>query len=130
MRPFFVAAGWTIAAIIVWLSLTPSPPQIGIEQTDKLEHVAAYATLMLWFCLLYTRRLSRIAYALLWIAMGIGLEIAQRHFGYRTYDVHDMYANALGVLIGWAAALMLPKAIYARLHGWVPIERKTSSKRR
>ena len=117
MRILFVAAGWSIAAIIVWLSLTPSPPQIDIEHGDKLGHFAAYGTLMLWFCLLYTRRISRIAYALLWIGMGIGLEFVQGQLGYRTYEVYDLYANTLGVLIGWAAALMSPKAIYARLHG-------------
>ena len=107
MRVLFVAAGWGIAAIIVWLSLAPSPPQLDIEQGDKLGHFTAYGTLMFWFCLLYTRRAPRIAYALLWIAMGIGLEFIQGHIGYRTYEVYDMFANALGVLIGWALALVL-----------------------
>ena len=117
MRILFVAAGWSIAAIIVWLSLTPSPPEIDLEQGDKLAHFAAYGTLMFWFCLLYTHRASRIAYAVLWTAMGIGLEFLQGQLGYRTYEVYDMYANTLGVLIGGAAALMLPKTIYARLYG-------------
>jgi VanZ family protein len=111
MRILFVAAGWGIAAFIVWLSLTPSPPRIDIEQGDKLGHFAAYGTLMLWFCLLYKRRASRIAYALLWIAMGIGLEFIQGQLGYRTYEVYDMFANALGVLIGWALALAFPVAL-------------------
>lgn len=115
LRWLGIAAGWAIAALIAWLSLTPSPPQIDIEHGDKLGHFAAYGTLMFWFCLLYRHRVSRIAYALLWIAMGIGLEFIQGQLGYRTYEVYDMYANTLGVLLGWAAALMLPKAIYARL---------------
>jgi VanZ family protein len=113
MRILCVAAGWGIAALIVWLSLTPSPPQIDIEQGDKLGHFAAYGTLMFWFCLLYPRRRTRIAYALLWIAMGIGLEFIQGQLGYRTYDVYDMYANTIGVLIGWAAALLFHKALPA-----------------
>ena len=116
MRILFVAAGWSIAAVIVWLSLTPYPPQIDIEQGDKLGHFLAYGTLMFWFCLLYMRRASRIAYAVLWIAMGIGLEFVQGQTDYRTYEVYDMVANTLGVLLGWAAALLLPKAIYARLY--------------
>ena len=111
MRAACVAAGWAIAAAIVWLSLTPSPPQIDIEQGDKLGHFAAYGSLMFWFCLLYTRRKVRIAYALLWIAMGVGLEFVQGQLGYRTYEVHDMVANALGVLIGWAVALSFPKGL-------------------
>ncbi len=109
----WLAIGWILAATIVWLSLTPAPPQIDIEQGDKLGHFAGYGLLMFWFCLLYTRRTSRTAYALLWIAMGIGLEFVQSQLGYRTYEVYDMYANTLGVLIGWAAALMFPKALPA-----------------
>ena len=41
--------------------------------------------------------------------MGVGLEFAQGQLGYRTYEVFDMYANTLGVLLGWAAALVLPR---------------------
>ena len=106
LRRLCLAAGWTFAALIVWLSLTPAPPRIDIEQGDKLGHFAGYGLLMLWFCLLYTRRASRIAYALLWTGMGIGLEFTQGALGYRTYEVFDMYANTLGVLIGWAVALL------------------------
>ena len=102
-----------IAAIIVWLSLTPAPPQIDLEQGDKLGHFAAYGTLMLWFCQLYARRGTRIAYALLWVGMGIVLEFIQGELGYRTYEVYDMYANTLGVLIGWAAALIFPRLLPA-----------------
>ena len=111
MRVVWVAAGWGIAAIIVWLSLTPAPPQIDIEQGDKLGHFAAYGTLMFWFCLLYERRALRIAYALLWIAMGIGLEFVQGLTDYRTYDIYDMYANTVGVLVGWAAAIVAAKVL-------------------
>lgn len=105
-----LAVGWLLAVAIVWLSLTPAPPHIDIEQGDKLGHFIGYGTLMLWFCLLYARPSARIAYAVLWIAMGIALEFAQGQLGYRTYEVYDMYANALGVLIGWAAALAIPRA--------------------
>ena len=115
VRPFCVAAGWALAAAIVWLSLTPAPPQIDIEQADKIGHFAGYGTLMFWFCLLYTRRAQRIAYALLWIGMGIGLEFAQGQLGYRTYEVYDMYANALGVLIGWAFSFALPMGLARKL---------------
>jgi VanZ family protein len=108
MRIAFVAAGWGIAAIIVWLSVTPAPPHIDIEQSDKLGHLLAYGTLMYWFCLLYTRRATRISYAILWIAMGVGLEFVQREIGYRTFEVYDMVANALGVLIGWGLVYALP----------------------
>ena len=95
--------------MIVWLSLTPAPPKIDLEEGDKLGHFLAYGSLMLWFCLLYPRRATRIAYALAWTGMGIGLEFIQGQLGYRTYEVYDMYANTLGVLIGWAAAFISPR---------------------
>ena len=49
MRPALTAAAWLWAAAIVWLSLTPSPPQVDLAQGDKLGHFAAYGVLMLGF---------------------------------------------------------------------------------
>jgi VanZ family protein len=109
MRKACLAAGWAWAAAIVWLSLTPAPPDLDIEHGDKLGHFAAYGLLMFWFCQLYLQRKARIAYAMGFVAMGIGLEFMQGQFGDRTYDVVDMSANTLGVLLGWAATLALRK---------------------
>jgi VanZ family protein len=109
MRKAGIAAGWAWAAAIVWLSLTPSPPEVDIEHGDKLGHFASYGLLMFWFAQFYLQRGSRIAYALGFIAMGVGLEFAQGQLGYRSYDVIDMCANSIGVLLGWAAALVLPR---------------------
>jgi VanZ family protein len=110
-RPLLVAAGWAWAAAIVWLSLTPAPPDLDVAYGDKLGHFAAYGLLMLWFCILYPRRNTRILYAAGFVAMGIGLEFVQGPLGYRTYEVFDMYANTLGVLLGWAAALLIRKPL-------------------
>ncbi len=38
------------------------------------------------------------------VALGIALEYAQRATGYRSFEVADMVADALGVAIGWLAA--------------------------
>jgi len=110
MRLALVAAGWAWAAAIVWLSLTPSLPQVDVAYSDKFGHFASYGLLMFWFARLYPANRARVAYAVAFTAMGIGLEFMQAHLGYRTYEVLDMYANALGVLLGWAAALALPRA--------------------
>lgn len=109
MRKAGIAAGWAWAAAIVWLSLTPSPPEVDIEHGDKLGHFASYGLLMFWFAQLYVARATRLAFALGFIAMGIGLEFLQAQVGYRSYDVFDMYANSVGVLLGWGAALLLPR---------------------
>ena len=112
MRGFWLTVGWAMVAAVVWLSLTPAPPKLDFEQSDKLGHFLGYGVLMFWFSQLY-RNWARAAYGMGFIAMGIGLEFAQGRLGYRTYEVFDMYANSLGVLLGWAAALMLPALLPA-----------------
>ena len=110
MRPIWVLIGWAMVAGIVWLSLTSAPPKVEFEASDKLGHLLGYGTLMFWFSQLYTRT-SRVLYAAGFAAMGVALELAQAQLGYRSYEVFDMYANALGVLLGWAAALVLPRIL-------------------
>lgn len=91
-----------MVAAIVWLSLTPSPPTLGFEQSDKLGHFGSYAILMFWFSQLYGKS-TRILYVLGFVALGVALEFAQNQVGFRTFEVLDMSADALGVLLGWAA---------------------------
>ena len=89
----------------------PSPPSVGIEYSDKLGHFLAYGILMYLFCRLYASRTARLGYAIGFAAMGIALEFLQGTLGYRSFEVADMGANALGVLLGWAAAFILPGAL-------------------
>jgi VanZ family protein len=110
LRVLWLAVGWAMVASVVWLSVTPAPPQLGFEQSDKLGHLLAYGGLMFWFSQLYGKR-TRMFYALGFVAMGIALEFVQGQLEYRTYEVFDMYADALGVLLGWALALFLPKLL-------------------
>jgi VanZ family protein len=107
MRALALAVGWTLVAAIIWLSLTPKPVEIALEHGDKLGHFGAYSAAMFWFCLLYRRWWTQLAYALGFSAMGVALEFAQRATGYRTFDVLDMAADAVGVLLGWALAQAL-----------------------
>ena len=108
LRPLAVAFGWALVATIVWLSVTTTPPQIPVEQGDKFGHALAYGSAMFWFCQLYPRLGTRLAYAGGLVAMGIALEFVQRALGYRSFEVLDMIADAFGVALGWAAALALP----------------------
>lgn len=109
IRTLWLAAGCALAALIVWLSVTPSPPEIEVTEGDKLGHVLAYAALMFWFCQLHAARRVRFAYAIAFIALGIGLEFVQRALGYRTFEVWDMVADAIGVGAGlWVATLLKP----------------------
>jgi len=108
MRKALVGAGWAWAAAIVWLSLTPSPPKVDIAYGDKAGHLMAYGLLMFWFAQLYLGKNARIVYAAGFVALGAGLEFAQGALGSRSYEVADMFANALGVALGWALGAVLP----------------------
>jgi VanZ family protein len=98
-----------MAAAIVWQSLTARPLAIDLESGDKLGHFAGYGVLMFWFAQLYLRRL---AWAAGFIALGIALEFMQGWLGYRSFELYDMLANALGVLLGWAGALLRRKPLF------------------
>ena len=109
LRTVWLAVGWAMVAGIVWLSLTPSPPKVDFEQSDKVGHFLAYGSLMFWFAQLYVARRTTLAYAFGFAAMGVALEFIQGWTGYRDFEVYDMLANGTGVALGWAAALLLPR---------------------
>lgn len=99
-RLLWLAIGWGLVALVVALSLVPSPPQSGFDQGDKVGHLLAYATLMGWFGQLYPPGWRL---ALAFVALGLVLEILQGLSGYRQASMADMLANTLGVVLGgWA----------------------------
>jgi VanZ family protein len=104
VRRVWRAVGFGLVALVIWLSLTPQPIEIPVENGDKLGHLAAYATLMFWFAQLDARHRMRLAYAIGFVLLGVGLEFAQRLTDYRTFEVADMGADAVGVLFAWVAS--------------------------
>ena len=102
-----LALGWAWVAAILYLSFTPAPPNVGVEGGDKLGHLFAYAALAYWFGQFYSGR-ARLFYAVGFVAMGVAIEFVQGALGYRSFEVADMVANALGVAAGWAGARFLP----------------------
>ena len=111
MRRLWLAIGWALVAAIVFGSVMHSPPSLGFEQSDKLEHIGSYGLVMFWFCQLYDARRARLAYALGFIALGVALEFVQGWLGYRDFELADMLADAAGVALGWGTALILPTAL-------------------
>ncbi len=94
--------GWAMVVVVLFLSLTPNPPApLTFDNADKVEHAIAYAGLSFWFCLLYPVGRSRLIVAIALTGLGVGLEYVQGWTGYRTFDVLDMAADAVGVLAGW-----------------------------
>jgi VanZ family protein len=104
LRGYWLAVGWSLVLLIVYLSLTPEPVQLNVEQGDKYGHVLAYAALMSWFANIYDNSVRRLQWALGFVALGIGLEFAQAWTGYRSFELADMAADAAGVAAGWVCA--------------------------
>ena len=103
LRPVWVALAWLLVALVIWLSLTPRPPELPLDEGDKYGHLLAYGVLMLWFAQLYQGPRRRLAISGL-VALGVALEYAQQWTGYRSFEAWDIAADAAGVLLGLAAA--------------------------
>jgi VanZ family protein len=97
--------GWLWIVLVCYLSLMPHPPEpVSFEGVDKLEHLLAYAGLMLWFCQVYVTRTARIRILVGLVSLGVCIEILQGMGGYRYFEYADMLANSGGVLMGWGLA--------------------------
>jgi VanZ family protein len=83
----------------------PHPPEpVSFNGVDKLEHLLAYAGLMLWFCQVYPEYRTRMRLFVALTVMGVGIEFLQGLGGYRYFEYVDMLANTLGVVVGWGLA--------------------------
>jgi hypothetical protein len=87
---------------VATLTLMPSPPQVDLLSWDKAQHSVAYAALMWTFLQAWEGR-HTLRWAILLIAVGVGLELLQGLLGGRFMEVFDMMANGLGVLLGYGA---------------------------
>jgi len=95
------AMGWVYVALVIYYSLDPSPPELpSFQGADKLVHLSVYAIMMLWFGFIYLRGQRLLLLAVLFVLLGIVLELVQRATGYRSMEPLDMIANAGGVCLG------------------------------
>lgn len=104
-------AGWALLSIVFALTLLPPawlwPGDVSasgwLPASDKWAHGVTFALLAAWFCGQYARRdYLRLGIGL--VAFGGVIEICQGLVGYRSMDVLDFGANAVGVLVGTLAA--------------------------
>jgi VanZ family protein len=104
-RPVWLIAGWLLLALVVYLSLTGNPPDTGIQSGDKVGHLLAYLTLMVWWGQLSSWH-GRLLLA--FIVLGALLEGLQGLTPERQPSLLDMVANASGALLGWLASRQWP----------------------
>jgi glycopeptide antibiotics resistance protein len=91
-----------VVAVVV-LSLIPLDVDL-LENEDKLAHFVAYGSLAFWFGMLFEGRGRQLGAALGFTAMGVALEFLQGLTDYRTFEIADMIANAMGAALGWGLA--------------------------
>ena len=98
---------WTILGIgfvllVIYLSLTPDPPDLGAPEGLKIGHVLAYGWLMIWFAQLHRAPWRRLLFAAAFCTLGIVLEYLQGMTDYRGFEYSDMLINSIGVALGLA----------------------------
>jgi VanZ family protein len=93
--------GWGMVLAVLAGSLAPADMIGDYRISDKLMHAGAYFALMVWFAGFYRRGLHGLI-ALVLVALGAGVELAQAGLHTRQFDVLDMIANAAGIAIGLA----------------------------
>jgi VanZ family protein len=100
---FFI--GLMLVALITVLSLLPSHDLPDVHVSDKVEHTLAYVALGFWFgCLVARRDLIWLGLAL--VAFGGLIELLQGWMALgRQADIRDLWADVLGVAIGFVLVL-------------------------
>lgn len=104
LRRVWQAIGWFGIVLLLYLSLTPRPPEIPMDNGDKFGHGLAYAVLYYWWAQICIGCRRRIGLAAGLTALGIVIEYLQGWSGWRTFDPYDMLADAAGVALGWLLA--------------------------
>lgn len=100
-KPVWLVLGYLMIALVIQQTLTSAPMAVGFEMSDKLLHALGYFVLMGWFVQIYPGVSARMVWGLFFIAMGVVMEYLQGIGGIRHYEVNDMVANGLGVVIAW-----------------------------
>ena len=107
-HPLRLARVWWTGAVVLVVSLIvvtlisiPSPPTES--NVDKIYHVIAYFVLMTYLSGLVPPA-RWLAVAMFATVLGGGLELAQGWIGNRSAEWLDLFANILGVVLGYFAA--------------------------
>lgn len=103
-RRLWIVGGLGFVLLVVYLSLTPDPVDIGQPEGLKLDHMIAYAWLMIWFGQIYRTTGSRLLLAAAFCGLGVALEYLQGMTDYRGFAYSDMLFNSTGVAVGLALA--------------------------
>ena len=121
LRFLWLTIGYALVVLVVYLSLTSNPVDMGLSfpYEDKAYHAFAYFILMAWFAQIYHDKFQRNMIALIFVFMGVLLEYIQSFDPNRTAEFGDMIANATGVAIGFYLALTNVKNTLLKIESWL-----------
>ena len=117
LRFLWLAIGYALVVLVVFLSLTSDPVDMGMSfpYEDKVYHALAYFVLMAWFAQIYHNQFQRIMIAVIFVFMGVMLEYFQSFDPNRMAEFGDMLANSTGVTLGFIVALTGAKNILVKI---------------
>ena len=109
---YWSAAYFLLLLMSMWLPLAniavPDNLIFGLRP-DHLFHASIYLVCPFFLYILQSDKHGGIWNVLLWlagIAIGMTTEFGQKLLPYRSFDVNDLLANAIGVTLGWAAVMI------------------------
>ncbi|HEX5419573.1 MAG TPA: VanZ family protein [Gammaproteobacteria bacterium] len=110
--------GWTLIVGVCIASLMPANDLPSLGVSDKVEHASSYFLLTIWFTGLYPR--ARYA----WLALGLFLlgamlDVLQLGTATRDFDLLDITADGVGVLIALLLAYTLVGGWCQRMESWL-----------
>jgi VanZ family protein len=115
----FLWPGIVWSLVILFLSLIPGKelPEVDIFQVDKLVHFFFFSVLMILTCYgIYKTvyfKIMRLRPAMIGFAyslsLGIVIEILQQYVPGRSFSYADMFANSVGVGIGYLVFVSLKR---------------------
>jgi VanZ family protein len=97
---------WCLAwPVIAVLMLAPLSSPASVSYSDLIAHFLVFGC-MAFGAVGFARRGTHLTLlAVATVVAGVVLEFAQGLVPYRTFDILDMGANALGAMVGYAGAL-------------------------
>lgn len=120
-RKLWLAIGYLLIVLVIYLSLSSSPVTIdtNLPYEDKLFHFIAYFVLTFWFMQIYHIRHYVIAWVALFLCLGLTMEYLQGFNPYRYSETADMAANTLGVMAGFGLSITPLRYILVKLERYI-----------
>ena len=97
-------AFWCCAIAILVLALVPGGSAMPSTGWDKANHLLAFFVLAVLGVMAYPSQTAWVIFGLL--AYGVLIEAAQFFTPTRSADWRDIFANALGLALGWGVLLL------------------------